>query len=79
MSSHVDYKYFPSSTKKINVNQYQYRPGQALTVSRMSRLPKFIDNKNMKGGTRWRSWLRHCATSFKVVGSISGGVNGFFH
>jgi len=22
------------------------------------------------GGTRWRSWLRHCATSRKVTGSI---------
>jgi len=31
------------------------------------------------GGTRWRSWLRHCATSQKVAGSISDGVTGFFH
>ena len=31
------------------------------------------------GGTRWRSWLRHCATSRKVVGSIPDGVTGFFH
>ena len=23
-----------------------------------------------KGGTQWRSWLRHCATSQKVMGSI---------
>ena len=30
-------------------------------------------------GTRWRSWLRHCATSRKVAGSIPDGVNGFFH
>ena len=26
------------------------------------------------GGTRWRSWLTHCATSRKVVGSIPDGV-----
>ena len=26
----------------------------------------------------WRSWLRHCATSRKVAGSISDGVIGFF-
>ena len=26
------------------------------------------------GGTRWRSWLRHCATSRKVAGSIPDGV-----
>ena len=30
------------------------------------------------GVTRWRSWLRHCATSQKVAGSISGGVIGIF-
>ena len=30
-------------------------------------------------GTRWRSWLRHCATSRKVAGSIAGGVVGIFH
>ena len=30
-------------------------------------------------GTRWRSWLRHCAISWKVAGSISDGFNGIFH
>ena len=30
-------------------------------------------------GTRWHSWLRHCATSRKVVGSILDGVNGIFY
>jgi hypothetical protein len=30
------------------------------------------------GGTRWRSWLRHCATSRKVAGSITDGVIGIF-
>jgi len=25
-------------------------------------------------GTRWRSWLRHCATSRKVAGLIPDGV-----
>ena len=30
-------------------------------------------------GTRWRSWLRHCATSWKVTGSIPDGVTGIFH
>jgi hypothetical protein len=29
--------------------------------------------------TRWRSWLRHCATSRKVAGSIPDGVIWFFH
>jgi len=26
-----------------------------------------------------RSWLRHCATSRKIAGSIPDGVNGIFH
>ena len=30
------------------------------------------------GGTRWRSWLRHCATSRKAAGSIPEGVIGIF-
>jgi len=28
--------------------------------------------------TRWCSWLRHCATSQKVAGSITDGVIGTF-
>ena len=31
------------------------------------------------GGTQWCSWLRHCATSRKVAGSISDCVTGIFH
>ena len=30
-------------------------------------------------GTRWRSWLRHCATSRKVAGSIPDCVIGIFY
>ena len=30
-------------------------------------------------GTPWRSWLRHCATSRKVAGSIPDGVIGVFN
>jgi len=30
-------------------------------------------------GTRWRIWLRHCATSREVAGSIPDGVIGIFH
>jgi hypothetical protein len=32
-----------------------------------------------KRGMRWRSWLRNCATSPKVAGSIPNGVTGIFH
>jgi len=31
------------------------------------------------GGIQWRNWLRHCATSRKVTGSIPDGVIGIFH
>ena len=31
------------------------------------------------GGTWWRSWLMHCATSRKVTGSIPDGVTGLLH
>jgi hypothetical protein len=31
------------------------------------------------GGMWWHSWLRHCTTSWKVVGSIPSGVNRIFH
>jgi len=30
-------------------------------------------------GTWWHSWLRHCATSQKVMGSIPSVVTGIFH
>ena len=30
-------------------------------------------------GTRWLSWLRHCATSRKVAGSITDGVIEIVH
>jgi hypothetical protein len=33
----------------------------------------------INGGTQWCSWLRHCATSQKVVGSIPDGVIEIFH
>jgi len=31
------------------------------------------------GSTRWRSWFRHCATDWEVVGFIPSGVIGIFH
>ena len=32
----------------------------------------------VRGDTRWRSWLRHCATRRKVAGSNPDGVIGIF-
>jgi hypothetical protein len=31
------------------------------------------------GGTQWRSWLKNCATSQRVAGSIADGVIEIFH
>jgi hypothetical protein len=31
------------------------------------------------GGTRWLSWLRYCATSWKVAGLTPDGVTVIFH
>ena len=39
----------------------------------------FIHNVGKGKGTRWRSWLRHCATSRMVAGSIPDSVIGIFH
>jgi hypothetical protein len=38
----------------------------------------FVVSQFYRKGTRWRSWLRHCATSRKVAGSIPDGVTGIF-
>jgi hypothetical protein len=38
-----------------------------------------MDEHVLKWGTRWCSWLRHCATIRKVAGSIPDGVIGIFH
>ena len=41
--------------------------------------PVLISSHNDKSGTRRCSWLRHCATSRNVSGSIPDGVIGIFH
>jgi hypothetical protein len=38
-----------------------------------------IKRHHQPGSTRWRSWLRHCATTLKVAGSIPDVVTGIFH
>ena len=40
---------------------------------------KFCPTNPLLWGTRWCSWLRHCATSRKVAGSIPDGVVGILH
>ena len=51
-----------------------------LSVCNMSTTPRedFQKTTYIAGGTRWRIWLRRCATSRKVAGSIPDGVTGIF-
>jgi len=40
---------------------------------------KFSQRCSSQGGTRWRRWLRHCDTSWKVEVSIPDGIIGIWH
>ena len=54
------------------------KPARAYLVSySLYKLHK-MGNNERPGGTRWRSCLRHCATSRKAGGSIPD-VTGIFH
>jgi len=57
--------------KEINNLEYQIR-NKSCDFHRK----RNIDRGHAAGA---RSWLRHCATSRKVAGSIPGGVIGIFH
>ena len=50
-------------------------------LSLKSGLPhfKYFSPVSISGATRWRSWLRHCATSPKVTSSIPDCVPGIFY
>jgi hypothetical protein len=37
-----------------------------------------LKESTLMWGTRWCSWFRHCALSWKVMGSIPNGVIGIF-
>ena len=39
----------------------------------------YMSSFTFKKGKRWRSWLRHCATSRKVAGSTPDSVIGILH
>jgi len=44
-----------------------------------SKYDTFYMQFKSKWGTRWRSWLTHCATSQKATGSIPDGVIKILH
>ena len=52
----------------LNTNKYLLNAAQFITY-----------RLHVQRGTRWHSWLRRCATSRKVAGSIPDGVIGIFH
>ena len=56
----------------------QQTPEQALHDRSYFRNRPFLNPSGVRR-TRWRSWLRHCATSRNVAGSIPDGVTGTFH
>jgi len=52
------------------INSFDFIPKEIFRIN-----PCF----DLRRGTRWRSWLRHCVTSRKVAGSIHDDVTGIFH
>ena len=54
----------------VRQNSFQNCPSSRCTQSR----PFFYYFWSWERVTRWRSWLRHCATSWKVAGSIPDDV-----
>jgi len=62
------------------INLYQTITNVVKRTSPLSLLSVFLIVLHIwSWGTRWRSWLRHCASSRKVAGSIPDGVIGIFH
>jgi len=69
-----------------NSEIYQYHTTRPITITsavlvlQSSHLGLITNNNNNNNNnTRWRSSLRHCATTRKFAGSISDGVVGIFH
>jgi len=75
-------------TRSIFISRTCYR-GDSASVTSLT-VDSLVDGTNTvrfkiiactysPGGMRWRSWLSHCAVSWKVTGSITDGVIRFFH
>ena len=83
-SSHTKDHHIPSqgAPKRTSCSQTQQiiTPYQTNIKNHSLLESGLIENYNETiWGTRWRSWLRHCATSRKVEGSIPDGFTGIFH
>jgi hypothetical protein len=59
-------------------NTSSFLPRSVHLILHPSPPPHFRRLQVYLGGTRWRIWLRHCATNRKVAGSIPDDVIGFF-
>jgi hypothetical protein len=64
-----------SRTRGLNGNLLVFSY-EGIGVQHIRKQNKFITHRVY---SRWRSWLRHCATSREVAGSIPDGVTGIFH
>jgi hypothetical protein len=72
LSSSPEERGTPSVSKQ---RHYPYTDGGPTKAERNERyLSDKIRVPYKQRGTRWRSWLRHGATSRKVAGSIPDGV-----
>ena len=69
------YKLHESRFSFNNISSFKLK-SMRWTMS-VARITKILNTKCL--GTRWRSWLRHCATSGKVAGSIPNRDIGVFH
>jgi hypothetical protein len=72
-------------TPPAHLHSVTFKHKDKLTTVLFSHCPsytqacRFFFNITLLKGTRWSSWLRHCATSRKIAGSIPDGVTGIFH
>ena len=74
--------YLSSTNYEYNINHGISKKNQYMKLCKvqLSIIFIFINNLFLTSvGSRWRSGLRHCATSRKVAGSIPNGVIGIFH
>ena len=55
------------------------RRGEGQPLATPSLYPRKTVALLFSRGKRWRSWLKHCATSRKVAGSICDDIIGIFH
>ena len=70
--------FFPPHTL-TQFNSYNLRVTESVWNSSWTEALRNIWSHLAERGTRWRSWLRQCATSRKVAGSIPDGFIGILH